>query len=88
MLFRVDTLCRKFSPQSLCYFCPAVQKDCGLAELCFMWIEYVFCFGQMSFRLFEFCDIGKVGDYSVDNVSTENRENIKVSNDSGRRRGE
>ena len=88
MLFRVDTLCRKFSPQSLCYFCPAVQKDCGLVELCFMWIEYVFCFGQMSFRLFEFCDIGKVGDYLVDNVSTENRENIKVSNDSGWRRGE
>ena len=53
-----------------------------------MWIEYVFCFGQMSFRLFEFCDIGKVGDYLVDNVSTENRENIKVSNDSGWRRGE
>ena len=88
MLFSVDTLCRKFSPQSLCYFCPAVQKDCGLAELCFMWIEYVFCFGQMSFRLFEFCDIGKFGYYLVDNVSTENRENIKVSKDSGRRRGE
>ena len=53
-----------------------------------MWIEYVFCFGQMSFRLFEFCDIGKFGDYLVDNVSTQNRESIKVSKDSGRRPGD
>ena len=75
---------------SLRYFCPAVQKDCGLAlrNFAFMWIEYVFCFGQMSFRLFEFCNIGKFGDYLVDNVSTENRESIKVGKDSGRRRGE
>ena len=49
-----------------------------------MWIEYLFCFGQMSFRLFEFRNIGKFGDYLVDNVSTENRENKKVSKDSGR----
>ena len=42
----------------------------------------------MSFRLFEFRNIGKFGDYLVDNVSTENRESIKVSKDSGRRRGE
>ena len=49
---------------------------------------YVFCFGQMSFRLFEFRNIGKFGDYLVDNVSTENRESIKVSKDSGQRPGE
>ena len=41
----------------------------------------------MGFWLFEFRNIGKFRDYLVDNVSTENRENIKVSNDSGRRRG-
>ena len=39
---------------------------------------------QISFRLFEFRNIGKFGDYLVDNVSTENRENIKVSKDLGR----
>ena len=50
-----------------------------------MWIEYVFCFGQMRFRLFEFRNIGKLGDYLVDNVNTGNRENIKVSKDSRRR---
>ena len=33
-----------------------------------MWIEYLFCFGQMSFWLFEFRNIGKFGDYLVDNV--------------------
>ena len=53
-----------------------------------MWIEYVFCFRQMSFRLFEFRNIGKLGGYLVDNVSTENRKSIKVSKDSGRRQGE
>ena len=39
----------------------------------------------MSFRLFEFRNIAKFGDYLVDNVSTGNRENIKVSKDSRRR---
>ena len=33
-----------------------------------MWIEYLFRFGQMSFWLFEFRNIGKFGDYLVDNV--------------------
>ena len=33
-----------------------------------MWIEYLFCFGQMSFWLFEFRNIGEFGDYLVDNV--------------------
>ena len=37
-------------------------------KFCFMWIEYLFCFGQMSFWLFEFRNIGKFGDYLVDNV--------------------
>ena len=33
-----------------------------------MLIEYLFCFGQMSFWLFEFRNIGKFGDYLIDNV--------------------
>ena len=31
-------------------------------------IEYLFCFGQMSFWLFEFRNSGKFGDYLVDNI--------------------
>ena len=31
-------------------------------------IEYLFCFGQMSFWLFEFRNSGKFGDYFVDNI--------------------
>ena len=31
-------------------------------------VDRVFCFGQMSFWLFEFRNIGKFGDYLVDNV--------------------
>ena len=33
-----------------------------------MWIEYLFCFGGMSFCLFKFRDIGKFGDNLVDNA--------------------
>ena len=33
-----------------------------------MWIEYPFCFRQMSFWLFEFRNIGKLRDCLVENV--------------------
>ena len=57
-------------------------------ELCFHLDRVRILFWTNEFKLFEFRNIGKFGDYLVDNVSTENRESIKVSKDSGRRPGE
>ena len=37
-------------------------------KFCFMWIEYLFCFGEMSFCLCKFRNSGKFGDYLVDSV--------------------
>ena len=34
----------------------------------FMWIEYLFCFGEMSFFPCEFLNSGKFGHYLVDSV--------------------
>ena len=34
----------------------------------FMWIEYLFCFGEMSFFLCKFRNSGKFGHYLVDSV--------------------
>ena len=33
-----------------------------------MWIEYLFCFGEMSCCLFKFRNIGKFGDNLVENA--------------------
>ena len=48
-----------------------------------MWIEYLFCFGQMSFWLFEFRNIGEFGDYLVDNVLKIEKMKRSISEDSG-----
>ena len=37
-------------------------------KFCYMWIEYLFCFGEMSFCLCKFRNSGKFGDYLVDSV--------------------
>ena len=34
----------------------------------FVWIEYLFCFGEMSFLLCKFHNSGKFGHYLVDSV--------------------
>ena len=34
----------------------------------FMWIEYLFCFGEMRFFLCKFRNSGKFGHYLVDSV--------------------
>ena len=49
-----------------------------------MLIEYLFCFGQMSFWLFEFRNIGKFGDYLIDNVlKIAKKKKRSISEDSG-----
>ena len=37
-------------------------------KFCFRWIEYLFCFGEMSFCLCKFRNSGKFGHYLVDSV--------------------
>ena len=37
-------------------------------KFCFMWIDYLFCFGEMMFFLCKFRNSGKFGHYLVDSV--------------------